>query len=261
MPEGWMHPRSGRAQLALVPPPPWHFSAELLVVDFVARPEAVAGMFVPGVEPAGDGSASVVFGAWSAAADHDERLVTEPARGQYHEAYVVVYGTLGGKRAGCVAGIWADSDQSIVRGIAQGFTKKLGSVALSRAVTVGRGGPKRAVGGRFHASASSMGRLLAQASVSLTARSDDRAPSAVAVPLIHRRFLPDLSGGQPLVDDLVRNHITDFTVSDVYRGDAAVNFFPSEFEDVDRLLPVEVTGGWIASLGYTLLGATRVTGG
>ena len=45
------------------------------------------------MEAAGDGSGSVVIGTWSAAADSDARLAADPIRGQYHEAYIVLYGT------------------------------------------------------------------------------------------------------------------------------------------------------------------------
>ena len=66
----------------------------------------------------------------------------DPARGQYKEAYVEVHATLDGAKVARVPYIWVDNDLSFARGHIQGFPKKLGTIAITKPVTVGRGGPQ-----------------------------------------------------------------------------------------------------------------------
>ena len=136
---GWTLPQTDTGRSAILTPPPWHYSGELISVDFTADARVVAALMPPGVEPAGDGSASFVFADWCSASDADPRIRDDPARGQYKEAYVVVYGTYDGKPVARVAFIWVDNDLSLVRGLIQGFPKKLGAIAMTRPVEVGSG--------------------------------------------------------------------------------------------------------------------------
>jgi acetoacetate decarboxylase len=252
---GWSSPRSPTGKASLISKPPWHFSGDVTIVDFNCPPERAAEMFPQGMEPAGDGSASVVFGAWAASADHDMRLLQDPGRGQYQEAYIVFYGTFRGRQAGRVAYIWVDNDISLVRGLVQGFPKKAGSVELSRAVAVGRGGPQRAENHTFYGQVSSGGERIIEASVTLESMTRE-TPSAVSTPLVHARWWPSLSHAEPEIDDFAQNRVTDFAVANGYRGSATLSLRSARFEEVDRLLPVEVSGGWVASVGFTLIGGT-----
>ncbi len=165
--QGWSLPLSPAGTAALVPPPPWHFSGEALGVDFITDPAAVAAVLPAGIEPSGDGSASFVFGDWSSSAEQDPRLAADPARGQYREAYAMVYGRLDGRDIAWLPYIWVDNDLSIARGLIQGSPKKAGSIAISRAVLIGRGGPRLEPGATLAGHASCLGRRLASGSVLL----------------------------------------------------------------------------------------------
>ena len=90
--KGWTLPQTPTGKSSLLPPPPWHYSGEIISVDFTADPERVAELLPPGMTPMGDGSASFVFADWCSAADHDPRIRDDPAVGQYREAYCVLYG-------------------------------------------------------------------------------------------------------------------------------------------------------------------------
>src|SRR6478752_3635575 len=78
----------------------------------------------------------------------EARGIADPARGQYREAYLSVNAILDGRKVARVPYIWVDNDLSFARGHIQGFPKKMGSVAITRAVRVGQGGPKVETGGR-----------------------------------------------------------------------------------------------------------------
>ena len=96
--KGWTLPQSPTGKSSLLPPPPWHYSGEIISADFTADPDRVAELLPPGMAPRGDGSGSFVFADWCSATDRDPRIRDDPAMGQYHEAYCVLYGPSKGRR-------------------------------------------------------------------------------------------------------------------------------------------------------------------
>jgi acetoacetate decarboxylase len=254
--QGWSLPLSPGGRAALVPPPPWHFSGDAIGIDFQADPGAVAAVLPAGLEPAGDGSASFVFCDWSSSADVDPRIIADPARGQYKEAYVAVNATLDGNKVARVPYIWVDNDLSFARGHIQGFPKKTGVIAMTRAVTVGRGGPRLEAGSAFMGHVASLGQRLAHGSVTLESRAEASfVPRALRTPIWHTRHVPDLAGGEPLVHDLARNIVADFAVADVWTGPATLVLHDSPFEELAALTPVDVTGGFRCAVAFTITGA------
>jgi len=53
---GWTLPQTATGRSVTVPPPPWHYSGDVIAVDFAADPARVAELVPPGFEPRGDGS-------------------------------------------------------------------------------------------------------------------------------------------------------------------------------------------------------------
>jgi acetoacetate decarboxylase len=254
--QGWSLPLSPGGKAALVPAPPWHFSGEALGIDFRADPDALAAVLPGGLEPLGDGTATFVFCDWSSAADIDPRIAADPARGQYREAYVAVPATLDGAKAARVPYIWVDNDLSFARGHIQGFPKKTGLIAISKAVSIGRGGPRLEVGATFTGHVASLGRRLAHGAVTLqSAAPAGFVPRSLRLPIWHTRLVPDLAGGAPLVYDLARNVVSGFEVADVWTGSAHLEFGESEFEELATLAPLEVTGGFRCSIAFSITGA------
>jgi acetoacetate decarboxylase len=254
--QGWSLPLSPAGRTALVPPPPWHFSGDAIGIDFRGDPAAMAAVLPDGLEPAGDGSGSFVFCDWSSAADADPRIAADPARGQYKEAYVAVNALLDGKKVARVPYIWVDNDLSFARGHIQGFPKKTGAIAMTRAVAVGRGGARLRPGAVFTGHVSALGQRLAHGSVTLDVLAEPGfVPRALRTPIWHTRHVPDLAGGAPLVHDLARNIISDFAVADVWTGTASLALHASEFEELADLGPIEVTGGFRCAVAFTITGA------
>jgi len=253
--QGWSLPQSTTGLSALVPAPPWHFSGELLGIDFLASPEVVASLLPSPLLAPNEARCSIVFADWSSSASSDPRIGREPGRGQYREAYVVIDALLDERKVARVPYIWVDSDLSLVRGLLQGFPKKFGEIRISRAISVGRGGPKREADEVFRAYVSSTGRRLATAEVTLREPRTSGVPTALARPIWHTRLFPDLAGGDPLVRDLARNLVTDFEVANYWVGDADLLFGAAEFDEVDALEPASVLGGWTCSLAFTVSGS------
>lgn len=258
---GWSLPLSPDGGASLVPPPPWHFSGDVVGIEYRGDREQFAAVLPDGMAPTDDAEAAFVFIDWSSSSEHDPRTAADPARGQYREAYVVIRATLDGQRAARVPYIWVDNDLSFARGHIQGFPKKLGDIAVSRAVTVGRGGPQVAAGETFTGHVASLGQRLAHGSVTLTEPAPvGFVPVSMRLPIWHTRFVPDLTGGPPLVDDLARNVLTDFQCVDTWTGRATLSFHESEHERLHLLAPREITGGFRCSIAFTITGAeTRRT--
>jgi acetoacetate decarboxylase len=237
----------------VVAPPPWHYSGEIIAVDFCARVDAVAALLPDGMEPAPDGAASVVFADWCSASDHDERVLADPGIGQYREAYVMLHALRAGKRVGRVVFIWVDSELSLLRGQIQGYPKKLGQIAMTRAVALGRGGVRKEPGASFAAHATSHARRVLTARVSIQGTSE-RWPRAVTLPLIHTRLFPSIDRPEPAVHELQIGAAADFECSTVYTGSASLELGKTEYEELDALGPVTVGAGYVFSMAFSLLG-------
>ena len=254
--KGWTLPQSPTGKSSLLPPPPWHYSGEIISADFTADPDRVAELLPPGMTPMGDGSGSFVFADWCSAADHDPRIRDDPAMGQYREAYCVLYGLFEGKKVSRIPYIWVDSELSLIRGHVQGFPKKLGDVFMTRPVALGRGGVRKAAGSRFAAHVSALGRRLATLSVTIEGTVEKFYPPSVARPPLHTRLFPSIEGDAPSVYEFQRARIADFEIGAVFTGPATLEFGPSEYNEIDALGPLGVQQGYVHSMAFTVTGGS-----
>jgi acetoacetate decarboxylase len=251
--QGWTLPQTASGRSSIVAPPPWHYSGEIIAVDFTAPVDAIAALLPAGMQPAPDGAASVVFADWSSSSDNDERVLADPAIGQYHEAYLVLHAVRADKRVGRVPFIWVDSELSMLRGQIQGFPKKLGQIAMTKAVALGRGGVRKQAGSTFAAHATSHGRRVLTARVGIEATTE-KLPRAVTLPLVHTRLFPAIDRLEPAVHELAFGSIANFECGTVYTGSAALEFGATEYEELAPLGPVTVGAGYVLSLAFSVLG-------
>ena len=251
--QGWTLPQSATGRSAIVAPPPWHYSGEIIAVDFTASVDAVAALLPAGMQPAPDGAASVVFADWCSASDHDERVLADPGVGQYHEAYLVLHATRGDKKVGRVPFIWVDSELSLLRGQIQGFPKKLGQIAMTKPVTLGRGGVRKEPGSTFSAHASSHGRRVLSAAVSIAAIAE-RLPRAATLPLVHTRLFPAIDRATPAVHELQLGAIADFECGPIYTGPGRLTLGDTEYEELSPLAPRSVGAGYVFSMAFSVMG-------
>ena len=94
---GFSVPLTPQGNSALASPPPWHYSSDCLVIEYWADPAAIAALLPPGVTPdeKSRGRAFFWFLDWQFTASNDE--VTDPARYQYREAFVLVEAVFEGR--------------------------------------------------------------------------------------------------------------------------------------------------------------------
>jgi acetoacetate decarboxylase len=251
--QGWTLPQSATGRSSIVAAPPWHYSGEIIAVDFNAAPDAIAALLPSGLAPTPEGAASVVFADWCSASDHDERVLADPAVGQYKEAYLVLHAVRGDKKVGRVPFIWVDSELSLLRGQIQGFPKKLGQVAMTRPVALGRGGVRKQEGSLFAAHASSHGRRVLTAAVRIEAQTE-RLPKAATLPLVHTRLFPAIDRSEPSVHELQLGTIGNFECGTIFTGPGKLELGTTEYEELAPLGPLKVGAGYVFSMAFSVLG-------
>lgn len=251
---GWTLPQTPTGLSATVAPPPWHYSGEVLCVEYTASPEAIAALAPAGFEPEGDGSIAFVCCDWCSSSDHDPRVMDDPGRGQYLEAFLVFAGRFRDRSVSRVPHIWVTSELSLLRGLIQGFPKKLAHIAMTRAIQHGKGGSRKAGGERFAAQVSGEGYRLITATLTLEQGPPQAPPAAVVLPPLHTRLWPGFDG-KPSVHELSLGRIADPQVSDVWSGAASLEIAGSPYEELDLLKPRTVGRGWLATVSFSVTGA------
>jgi acetoacetate decarboxylase len=253
--QGYTVPRTPRGQASLVPPPPWHYVGDFLVVDFHADPDAAVSLLPEGLEPHPDpGRCAIVFADWQSCSEHGDELL-DPVRSHYREAYIVVSALLDGEPVTTCPFTWVDQDFALARGWIQGFPKKLGEVWMTRTYQLAcRAAPGIAPGSAFGATCSARGHRLAQARVTLEKPSEDGSPHT-APPIVNVRHFPRLAAGrhdEPQVHELVRSRSRDRAVSEVWEGEAALELLPAPGEEHTLLAPLSVARGYRFTFAYTV---------
>jgi acetoacetate decarboxylase len=259
--QGFMPPRSPEGRASIVPAPPWHYSGDILTVEYRTDPARVADLLPPGVLPADEdpGAVAILWADWQSCSDGGGELL-DPVRSQYKECFVVVRCQWRGQHFSRCVYIWVDADFALARGWHQGYPKKLGQIHATRPVAVGRAGPRLAPGGRFGATLSAKGRRLAEARLTLT----EPSPSGGfvnALPMLHTRFLPSIEKGAPAsLDELVALRSHDVELGPAWTGRAEIELFASPDEELSALAPREMIAGYWRSVGATFDGGTCLTG-
>jgi acetoacetate decarboxylase len=254
---GFFYPRTATGRASLLPPPPWHYSGDLLTVEYRTEPARVAELLPEPLRPAPDdpGAVALIWADWQSCGDAGLELL-DPVRAQYRECFAVVRCAFGGRIYSRCVYIWVDTDFALVRGQHQGYPKKLGSIHQSRPHPFGRAAPRIAAGGRFAGTLAAADRRLAQAVVTLR----EEVPAAGFVnahPMAHHRWVPSIEKGAPdALDELVRSRSASFEGGPAWRGDAELELFDSPAEELSRLAVGEVIAGYYQQVAVTWDGGT-----
>lgn len=249
---GFLFPKTPSGRSSLIPEPPWHYSGEMLTVEYRTDPERVAQVLPEGVSLAEEepGAVALIWADWQSAGDSLEETL-DPVRSQYKECFAVVRCRWEDETWSRCPFIWVDKDFALVRGYHQGYPKKLGEIWMTRPISVGRAGPRLERGGRFGATLTASGRRLAEATVTLTAPAG--SPGFVnAHPMLHNRYWPSIeSDGSASMDELVTMRGYDGEQADVWEGEAEVRVLPSPSDELSLLEPQEVIAGYFHRVGVS----------
>ena len=154
--------------------------------------------------------------------------------------------------------IWVDKDFALARGWFQGYPKKLGSIWMTRPVTVGRAGPRLGNGGVFGATLQANDRRLAEARLTLSGPSET-AGFVNALPMLHSRWMPSIEkdAGDSL-SELVTMRSRDVDLGPAYMGEAELRLFEAPGDELATLEPHEMIAGYWRQVGATFDGGTRL---
>jgi acetoacetate decarboxylase len=257
--EGFLYPRTAGGRAAVVPPPPWHYSGDVLTLEYRADPDAVAALLPPGVEPADEepGAVAAIWADWQSCSSTFEELL-DPVRSQYMECFFVIRCRYRGEYYSRCVFIWVDKDFALARGWYQGYPKKLGQMWMTRPVTVGRAGPRLESGGIFGATLAANDRRLVD--VRFTIEEEVENGGFVnALPMLHSRWMPSIDPSQPAaLDELVTMRSQDVELGPVFRGSFDIAIHDAPGEELAALAPLEPIAGYYRRVGATFTGGTRL---
>lgn len=263
MPElkGFAPPLTASGRSALIPPPPWYYSGDLLTVEYRTGPDKVRALLPDDVDLAEEdpGAVAFIWADWQSCSGGFEELL-DPARAQYREAFAVVRCRYQGVTYSRCVLIWVTSDFAIARGLHQGYPKKLGSIHQTRPMPYGQGAPRVEVGGRFGATLAAYDHRLAQTVVTITGRSETNG-FVNALPMLHHRQVRPVERGAPgwALDEVVTMSGVGFEAGPAWKAEAHLDLFDSPWDEVASALPVhEIISGYYRQVGTSWDGGTTL---
>ncbi|MFG1948159.1 acetoacetate decarboxylase family protein [Nonomuraea sp. NPDC048826] len=258
---GYFYPKTATGASSLIPAPPWHYSGDLLTVEYRTDPARVRELLPPPLElaPEDPGAVALIWADWQSCSTSREELL-DPVRSQYKEAFAVVRCSYRGRTYSRCVYIWVDKDFAIARGLHQGYPKKLGSIHLTRPHPYGPA-PRIEAGARFGATLAAADRRLAEAVVTLRGESETNG-FVNGHPMAHHRWMPAIEQGKGLaLDELIESGAKAFEAGPAWRGDADLELFEAPTEELARLEIHEPIAAYYRQVGVTWDGGTLLESG
>ncbi|MEV7771725.1 enduracididine biosynthesis enzyme MppR [Kitasatospora sp. NPDC086791] len=257
---GYSLPLSPSGRSSMITAPPWHFTGEVVMVDYRVDPDAAAAFLPPGLTPGRDaGAAAAVFAEWQWCSESEEELA-EPGHNRFSEFLVLLACEFEGEPMARCPFAWVDQPVPMMRGWLQGMPKQFGSVHQTRAATVGRAASRLEAGGTFTGTLSVRGRRAVEATVTLKGIAPE-PPALHMVPLAHTLHFPDWTTANPSRPDLVASQVSGVEFSEVWSGTAEMGFLDVLGADFAGLAPIEIGAGHVFSYAETLHGGRVLMNG
>lgn len=252
--KSFTHPftRSGRS--AIVPPPPWHYAGWLINVAFKCD-TANGDQLVPAGLGRMTGSGCIHFADWQATTDGQELI--DPVYAQYRETIAIVeIERPDGSRFNFCPFIWVDQDISLVRGLLQGWPKKIGTTYLTRSLPLDHpaAAPLKA-GTRLGATLAVKDRRLIEATLTLTGEVG-RPFGFLANKTIGTVGWPDLTRPQqPTASAWILPDIQGTVATQWHAASASLTVLPHPVEELSLLGTLQVEAASAGWAGVTIVGA------
>ena len=251
--KGYTAPRTPRGTSSLAPTPPWHYAGDALAVEFDADYSRAESFLPEGLKLA-SARCAAYFVEWQYVSESGDEYL-DPSRSQYRETIVLLSASYEGAAVAYCPFIFVDQDTALMRGLAQGWPKQIGSTWITRSYDLpSKASPVTGPGGRFGATLSAKERRLLEAKVTLRERTES-LPSPSFAAAVNVRYFPDLSAGKhdrPLVHDLVRLKSRDAKLSPIWKGEASLEIFDHPYLELFDLRPVSVVAGYRFSFALTV---------
>jgi hypothetical protein len=243
---------SGRS--AIVPPPPWHYAGWMMNVAVRCETSESASV-VPQALGRLTGNGCIHFVDWQATTDGCELL--DPVYSQYRETIVITEierpdGTL----FNFCPFIWVDQDISLIRGLLQGWPKKLGTTYLTRSLPIEHvaAAPLKA-GTLMGATLTVKDRRLIEATLKLTGNTG-RPYGFLINKTIGTVGWPDLTQpGKYPEPRWVLPDIQGKAASDWFEAEATIRVLPHPVDELSLLGELKPEGASVGWAGITVVGA------
>jgi acetoacetate decarboxylase len=251
--KGFNYPLTPKGKSTLNPPPPWHYSADFLNIEFWASPAVVAALLPDGLDAdtSANGRCDAFFYDWQFSGENDEYL--DPERYQYREFFVLLDALFEGRPVSYCPYIFVDNDAALARGWSQGYPKRFGRVFQTRYhAATGKAAPALAPGSKFAGSLTSGGHRLAEGLVTLKEAVKDLSLLKQR-PIVNLLHCPRLAAGKhdkPAVHELVENVPHNVKIEQAWTGEGSLTLPACKGEEVSDLAPVRCGKGMRASLAY-----------
>lgn len=254
------YPRTPSGKAAILPPVPWHYSGELITIEYRTDVDAVRSLLPDDLELADEdpGAVAAIWADWQSCSD-DFNEILDPVRGQYKEMFIVVRCKYRGQHFSRCVFIWVDKEFAVIRGQHQGYPKKLGSIQMSKPAYVGKGGPRLEPGATFGATLAAFDRRLAQGSFTITGEAE--SPGFVnSLPMVHHRWYPAIeTNGEDSLAEVVTMSSFDVELGRCFKGDVALEYFDSPVEELISITPREFIGGFWHEVGVSWKAGTTLS--
>jgi len=251
--EGLMYPRTPTGAGSILPSPPWHYSGEMLTIEFRTDPANVAELLPDHLALVDEdpGAVAIIWADWQSCSNNFDELL-DPSRAQYKEVFVVVRCKYRDTTYSRAAYIWVDKDFAMARGHIQGYPKKMSEIWMTRPITIGRAGPRLEPGGRFGCTLSTFGRRIADARFTIAGTAES-AGFVNSHPMLHTRQMPAIEmDGRDSLDELVTMRGFDVEVGPTYVGDAELTLHDSPTEELTRFGDIEMIGAHYRQIGNSM---------
>jgi acetoacetate decarboxylase len=257
---GFLAPRTPSGRSAIIPDMPWYYSGTLLTAEYRTDPAMVAALLPDGVELADDdpGAVALVWADWQSCSASGAELL-DPTRAQYIETFAVVRCQKNGETYSRCVAIWVTKDFAMARGWYQGYPKKLGSMAVTRVMNVGRAAPRLEAGARIGASLAASDHRLASLVVTLREPSETNG-FVNGHHMLHSRWMPSITvGAGNSLDQLITMGGVDAEIGATWSGDFELDLHDSPWDELATILPIrEHIGAYYREIGVTFQGGTLV---
>jgi len=257
---GFLAPKTPSGASAIVPDMPWYYSGTLLTAEYRTDPANVAALLPEGLELADDdpGAVALIWADWQSCSASGAELL-DPQRSQYLETFAVVRVKHEGVTYSRCVAIWVTKDFAIARGWFQGYPKKLGSMAVTRVMTVGRAAPRLEPGARIGASLAAYDHRLASLVVTLREPSETNG-FVNGHAMLHSRWMPSITpGAGNSLDQLITMGGVDAEIGATWVGDFELELHDSPWDELASILPVqEKIAAYYREVGVTFNGGRLV---
>ena len=243
--KGLFYPRTPSGKASIVPPVPWHYSGELITLEYRTDPAKIAALLPEGFTLADEdpGAVAAIWADWQSTSD-DPLQILDPVRVQYKEMFIVVRCQFQGKTWSRCIYIWVDKEFAMLRGQHQGY--------------VGKAGPRLQPGGTFGVTLAAFDRRLAEGRFTITETAEK--PGFVnGLPMVHNRWLPAIeTDGTQSLDEVVTMSSYDVDFGRCFKGDFDLTYFDSPVEELLDIAPQEKIAGYWHEVGVSWRAGTTL---